>query len=246
MDTDAVPAIVDRTAYQAAVDELRLREKAHMKAGDEIAAARRRQPMTELDPDLALVGPDGPVTLLETFEGRSQLVAYHHMWQEGAPASEQCEGCTFFTAQVRELETIHSRDTTYAIFCQGPYDESSRYRDFMGWEMPWYSAQDAAGALQVDRASFMLACYLQHEGRVFETYWTTGRGVEPMSTTYGLLDLTAYGRHEEWEDSPTGWPEQWGREGENPFRSDGRPIAQWARIRTGCSDDLSGSGAARA
>jgi predicted dithiol-disulfide oxidoreductase (DUF899 family) len=239
MDNDAVPVIADRAEYQAALDELRQREKAHTRAGDALAASRRRLPMTELDPSIALVGPDGPITLLETFEGRSQLIAYHHMWSTGKPAAEQCEGCTFFTAQVRELETIHSRDTTYAIFCQGPYAESARYRDFMGYDMPWYSAEDAAEALHGDRASFMLACYLRHDGRVFETYWTTGRGVEPMSTTYGLLDLTVYGRQEVWEDSPAGWPKPWQRDGENPFRTGGRPIAQWARLRAGYSDTLS-------
>ena len=59
----------------------------------------------------------------------------------GHPAAEQCEGCTWVTTQVSELSYLHSRDITYAVFCQGPYDESVRYRDFMGWDMPWYSAR---------------------------------------------------------------------------------------------------------
>src|SRR5262249_31353916 len=67
----------------------------------------------------------------------------------GRPAPEQCEGCTFFTSQVRELSYIHSRDVTFAVFCQGPYEESARYRDFMGWEMPWYSAKDSLDTLLV-------------------------------------------------------------------------------------------------
>jgi hypothetical protein len=62
------------------------------------------------------------------------------MRDPGRPAAEQCEGCTVFIAQVRELSYLHSRDATYATFCQGPYDESIRYRDFMGWDQPWYSA----------------------------------------------------------------------------------------------------------
>jgi predicted dithiol-disulfide oxidoreductase (DUF899 family) len=86
-ETAAVPAIVDRTAWQEAVDELRLREKAHTRAGDAVAAARRRLPMTELDPAIPLVGADGPVTLLDVFEGRRQLIAYH-MWHAGKPAEE--------------------------------------------------------------------------------------------------------------------------------------------------------------
>jgi predicted dithiol-disulfide oxidoreductase (DUF899 family) len=77
---------------------------------------------------------------LDAFEGRRLLIAYYFMWYTGHPAAEQCEGCTLYTSQVRELSFLHSRDVTYATFCQGPYEESVRYRDFMGWEMPWYSA----------------------------------------------------------------------------------------------------------
>lgn len=73
---------------------------------------------------------------------------------------------------------------------------------------------------------------------MFETYWTRGRGVEVMAPTYGLLDMTAHGRQERWEDSPAGWPRRWGADGERPYRTDGRPTAQWSRLRAGRSDDL--------
>jgi predicted dithiol-disulfide oxidoreductase (DUF899 family) len=99
--------------------------------------------MVEVDASLALIGPQGPLTLLEAFEGRRQLIAYYFMWHTGHPAPEQCEGCTWVTSQVRELSYIHSRDATFAVFCQGPFPESARYRDFMGWQMPWYSAKDS-------------------------------------------------------------------------------------------------------
>src|SRR6202050_4370039 len=145
------PQVVGRSTFQAELDALRIREKAHTHEGDAIAAARRRLPMVEMDPSITLIGPNGPVTLLDTFEGRRQLIAYYFMWHTGHPAPEQCEGCTWVTTQVRELSYIHSRDVTFAVFCQGPYEESSRYRDFMGWEMPWYSAQDSLGVLLVGR-----------------------------------------------------------------------------------------------
>ena len=143
--TDALegPRIVDRGAFQAELDALRVREKAHTREGDAIAAARRRLPMVEVDGATPLIGERGAVTLLDAFEGRRMLIAYYFMWNTGHPAPEQCEGCTWVTSQVRELSYIHSRDVTYATFCQGPYEESIRYRDFMGWEMPWYSAQDS-------------------------------------------------------------------------------------------------------
>jgi predicted dithiol-disulfide oxidoreductase (DUF899 family) len=115
----SLPAAVDRATFQADLDRLRVREKAHAREGDAIAAARRRLPMVEVDANLALTGPHGPLTLLDAFEGRRQLIAYYFMWQAGRPAAEQCEGCTWVTTQVAELSYLHSRDITYAVFCQG-------------------------------------------------------------------------------------------------------------------------------
>jgi predicted dithiol-disulfide oxidoreductase (DUF899 family) len=237
--TPSLPTSVARTTFQAELDRLRAREKAHSREGDAIAAARRRLPMVEVDAKLALTGPHGPVTLLDAFEGRRQLVAYYFMWYPGRPAPEQCEGCTWCTTQVTELSYLHSRDITYAVLCQGPYDESVRYRDFMGWDMPWYSAQASLDALLVGRQSGVmhLVSYVRDGDRVFETYWTNYRGVEAMDNNYALIDLTVYGRQEPWEDSPPGWPQQWG-EGPARMRTGGRPIAQWPRLEAGRSDDL--------
>src|SRR5208283_1468779 len=148
-DELGAPKIVDRATFQAELDALRVREKAHTKEGDAIAAARRRLPMVKVDGATPLIGEHGPVTLLDVFEGRRMLLAYYFMWHPGHPAPEQCEGCTWLTSQVRELSYIHSRDVTYATFCQGPYEESARYRNFMGWEMPWYSAKDSLETLLV-------------------------------------------------------------------------------------------------
>lgn len=241
--TPPVPPTVDRASFQSELDRLRVREKAHMTEGDAIAAARRRLPMVEVDASLELIGPDGPVTLLGAFEGRRQLIVYYFMWHDGHPAPEQCEGCTWVTTQVAELSYLHSRDITYAVFCQGPYDESSRYREFMGWEMPWYSAQyDTLDTLLVDRRVGMMhiVCYLRDGDRVFETYWTTRRGVEAMDYSYALMDLTVYGRQEPWEQSPPGWPQTWQVDGSNT-RMNGRPIPQWSRLAAGRSDALDAS-----
>jgi predicted dithiol-disulfide oxidoreductase (DUF899 family) len=240
--TPPAPEVVDRVTWQAAIDELRTREKAHTHEGDAIAAARRRLPMVEVDPAIPVVGAGGPVPLLEVFEGRSQLISYYFMWHHGHPAAEQCEGCTFYTHQVAELSYLHSRDITYAVFCQGPYAESIRYHDFMGWTTPWYSVQDSAAALLTGRevGRMYLVSYLRRGDRVFETYWTTIRGVETMDYSYALMDLTVYGRQEPWEDSPAGWPQEWLVDGTN-LRRGGRPIAQWARLQAGHSDDLGGT-----
>ena len=253
MTDTPLPPVVDRAAFEADLDALRVREKAHTREGDSIAAARRRLPMVEVDASIPLTGPDGPdapVSLLAAFEGRRLLIAYYFMWHLGHSAAGQCEGCTWVTTQVTELSYLHSRDITFAVFCQGPYPESARYRDFMGWDLPWYSAQDSLDVLlgAPKRPGMMhLVCYVRDGGRVFETYWTTLRGVETMDNNYALMDLTVYGRQEAWEDSPPGWPQH-----RSNVRSDGgapdwppvkawpggRPIAQWPRLDAGRSDDL--------
>jgi predicted dithiol-disulfide oxidoreductase (DUF899 family) len=255
------PPAVDRTTFERQLAALRAREKAHTREGDAIAAARRRLPMVEVAADTPLLGPHGSVTLLDVFEGRRQLVAYFFMWWPGRPAAEQCEGCTWVISHVGELAYLHSRDITFAVLCQGrntaygpgdaqtSYDESLRYRAFMGWTMPWYSAQPSLDTLLVGREHglFHLVCYLREGDRVFETYWTKRRGAEAVDDSYALMDLTVYGRQEEWEDSPADWP----RLGQAtrtlggppdwlPLRgeSGGRPTSQWPRLEAGRSDDL--------
>lgn len=248
LNNDALPRVADRATFQAELDALRAREKAHTRGGDAIAAARRRLPMVEVDATLRLTGPHGELTLLDAVEGRTLLIAYYFMWHPGHPSAEQCEGCTWVTSQVTELSYLHSLDITFTVFCQGPYNESRRYRDFMGWEIPWYSAQDSLKALLVGRriGRMHIVCYLRDGERVYETYWTI-RGVEVMDYSYALMDLTVYGRQEAWEDSPPGWPQRghltrtgvgapdWPRESAWPG---GRPTAQWPRIQAGRSDEL--------
>jgi predicted dithiol-disulfide oxidoreductase (DUF899 family) len=239
-DEFGAPEVTDRAIFQAKLDALRVREKAHMKEGDAIAAARRRLPMVAVDGATPLIGDRGSVTLLDAFEGRRILIAYYFMWHTNHTASEQCEGCTHFTSQVRELSYIHSRGATYATICQGPHAPCARYRDFMGFEMPWYSASQASletllVGRQVNRMH--IVCYLRRGSDVFETYWTTRRGVEAMDNSYRLLDLTAYGRQETWEDSPPDWPQRF-EANAGQWRIDGRPTAQWSRLKAGNSDDL--------
>lgn len=237
-DQLGAPKTVDRRTFQAELDALRVREKAHTREGDAIAAARRRLPMIEVDGATPLIGERGAVTLLDAFEGRRMLIAYYFMWSTGKPAAEQCEGCTFSTTHIKELAYLHSRDVTYATFCEGPYAESARYHDFMGWPMPWYSVPpESVDRLIANRHFGILVAYLRNGDKVYETYWTTGRGNELMAPSYGLLDLTVYGRQEFWENSPEGWPQRWGSQGDQ-MRQDGRPTAQWPRLRAGHSDDL--------
>ena len=93
----------------------------------------------------------------------------------------------------------------------------------------------SAGDLSVHSLNESLALKSGNGDRVFETYWTTLRGVEAMDYSYGLLDLTVYGRQETWEDSPAGWPQS---PVMSHLRTNGRPTAQWSRLEAGRTDDL--------
>ncbi|GAA4794688.1 DUF899 family protein [Actinomycetospora chlora] len=247
------PPLTDRATYEAAVADLRVREKAHTHEGDAIAAARRRLPAVEVDPATPLVGAQGPTTLLDAFEGRRQLIAYYFMWYPGAAAADQCEGCTWITSHTGELSYLHSRGITYATFCQGPYAESARYRDFMGWDVPWYSADGSLDALlppPKQPGLMHLVCYLREGDRVLETWWTTRRGVEAVDQSYRLMDLTVFGRQEPWEDGPPGRPAACTHQRTDAGAPDwppvaswpgGRPIPQWPRLDAGHDDDLTGA-----
>jgi predicted dithiol-disulfide oxidoreductase (DUF899 family) len=169
----ATPPIVERAAWQEQIDALRVREKAHTREADAIAAARRRLPMVEVDATIPLIGPAGEVRLIDTFEGRAQLFASYMMWYDGAPAAEQCEGCTKDNAQVGELSYLHSRDVTFAVFCQGPFLESDRYRAFLGWELPFYSVPERSREVLIAGRHFGMKCAFC--ARVIASSRPTGR-----------------------------------------------------------------------
>jgi predicted dithiol-disulfide oxidoreductase (DUF899 family) len=218
--------IVSRDEWNAARAELLEREKEHTHASDALAAARRRLPMTPMEP-VSVVGPKGPVPLQEVFDGRKMLVVYHFMWNKGAPHHKQCEGCTFSQAAMSAAVCAYlgERDVTYAVFSSGPLDEIIAYRNFMGWTTPWYSTADS-GQTIATRDGGDLRCYLKTDDQVLQTYETKWRGIEAMMPSLQLLDLTPYGRQEKWENSPKSAQLD---EAGSWWRRDGRPIAQWTR-----------------
>ncbi|MGK5684723.1 DUF899 family protein [Actinoplanes sp. URMC 104] len=229
------PPVVDLATWQAARDELLIREKAHTREGDAIAAARRRLPMVEVDGGVEVVGPDGPVPFVSLFQGRDELVVYKHMWYDGAPHQGQCEGCTNAAWHLRDAVYLNARGVSLAIVTTGRWAEVAPFVAFMGYTQPWYSVRDVPEP--VGGAMGYLACFLRDGDRVFLTYSTTGRGTEPAEGSFALLDMTPYGRGEAWEDKPAGWPE--GRHACWYWRSDAdgnadwgptsRPVPQWTR-----------------
>jgi predicted dithiol-disulfide oxidoreductase (DUF899 family) len=240
------PPVVDRATWQAARDELLVREKAHTREGDAIAAARRRLPMVEFDGTVEVVGPDGPVPFLDLFEGRDELVVYKHMWYDGAPPQWQCEGCTTTAWHLKDAVYLNARGVSFAIVTTGRWEEVASFVDFMGYTQPWYSVRGLDEP--VGGSMGYMTCYLRDGDRTFLTYSTTGRGTERVNGSLGLLDMTPYGRREGWEDVPDGWPEAieagapvggHGAPISSAWRSDAdgnakwgptsRPVPQWTR-----------------
>jgi predicted dithiol-disulfide oxidoreductase (DUF899 family) len=221
--TTAAPPIVDRDAWLREREALLVREKAHTREGDAIAAARRRLPMTEVTPR-ALRGEHGPTSMLDIFEGRDQLVVYKHMWHRGQPFEAQCEGCTLGVSNLHTTVYLEEGGVTFAVFGEGPYEEMAPFREFMGYKNPWYSTDGIDDPAYAGGGA--ITCFLRRDDRIFLTYETTGRGVEAILVALNVLDLTAFGRQEVWEDSPEGWPQ-------GPkahfWRRDGRPTLQWTR-----------------
>ena len=206
-DAPARPPIVDADTWRRELDELRVREKAATRELDAIAAQRRRLPMVAL-PDYTLDGAEGPVRLVDVFDGRTQLITYHHMWSPGA--EWQCGGCTGFTSQFTRLDFLDAYDARFVIVTQGEIGEALAYRDKVGNQMAWYSTAHSPFGADVDAppgGGFGVNVFLRHGDQVFRTWHTNGRGTEQLSHTFPLIDLLPYGRRESWQDSPDGWPQ---------------------------------------
>lgn len=202
----AKPPVVDQKTWRAALDDLRQREKAATRELDAIAAQRRRLPMVELR-DYTLVGADGPVRLADVFKGKSQLIVYNHMWFEGE--EWQCGGCTSLTTQYTRLGFLDNYDARFVIVTNGPIDEALAYREKVGNTMEWYSSADSPFGADVDAGpgeGFGVNVFLRDGDTVYRTWHSNGRGTEQLSYTFALVDVLPYGRQEEWQDSPEGWP----------------------------------------
>ena len=194
------PPVVDLATWRAARDELLVREKAHTREGDAIAAARRRLPMVELDGKTEVVGPDGPVPFLDLFQDRDELVVYHSMWYDGAPHQGQCEGCTFSLWHLKDAVYLNARGVSFAVLTSGRWDEVASTS--ISWVSPSPGTRCGAWRPRIGTEEGHTVCYLRDGDRVFLTYSTTGRGNEPVDATLGLLDMTPYGRREAWERDP--------------------------------------------
>jgi predicted dithiol-disulfide oxidoreductase (DUF899 family) len=200
------PKIVSAEEWERERAQLLIAEKEATRLLDGIAARRRRLPMVSFDNARYLFdAPEGQRTLIDLFEGRPQLVIYQFM-NVGPDAF--CPGCTHFTNNVVDLSELAGNDVSWANVSTMPLAQIEMYKAQMGWTMTFVSSHgttfaDDCGAT----GGFMLSVFLRNGMDVFRTYATTARGVDRLLFVNNILDLAPYGRQEDWEDSPPGWPQ---------------------------------------
>ncbi len=206
MDT---PPTVSRAEWDAAREKLLANEKALTRARDALAAERRRMPWMAVEKAYRFEGPSGAATLLDLFEGRRQLIVYRFFFEPGVSGWPErgCGGCSFLADQVADLAHLHARDTTLAFASRAPQPDIARWKARMGWTMPWYTVTDDFD-VDFDVGEWHGTNAFVRDGeKVFRTYFIDNRGDEAMGSTWNYLDITAFGRQEDWEDSPEGYPQ---------------------------------------
>ncbi|PSN10271.1 DUF899 domain-containing protein [filamentous cyanobacterium CCT1] len=232
--TLAHPPVVSTDIWLAERKALLADEKELTKQRDRVNAKRRRLPMVKLEKTYRFDGPTGPTSLLDLFEGRLQLLVYHFMfapeWDNG------CSGCTGLVNALGDLSLLGDRDTTLVLVSRAPLAKLEAYKARHQWTLPWVSSFDSDfnydfhASLDASVAPMQynyrdlssldeqehytagerhgMSVFFRIDDDVFHTYSTYARGCEGLTDAYSLLDLTPYGRQEDFEDSPPGWPQQ--------------------------------------
>jgi predicted dithiol-disulfide oxidoreductase (DUF899 family) len=201
-----LPKIVSAEKWEQERDELLIAEKEATRLLDGIAARRRRLPMVAFDnARYVFDAPEGSKTLIDLFDGRPQLVIYQFM---DIGPDEFCPGCTHFTNNVVDLAGLADNDVSWSTVSNMPLGQIEEYKARKGWTLPFVSSHgttfaDDCGVV----GGFMLSVFLRDGTDVFRTYATTARGVDRLLFVNNMLDLAPYGRQEDWEDSPSGWPQ---------------------------------------
>jgi predicted dithiol-disulfide oxidoreductase (DUF899 family) len=205
---------VSRAEWEAAHAQLLAKEKAATRARDALAAERRRLPMLRIDKRYEFDGTAGPVPLLDLFDGRPQLILYSFMFAPGVNGWPEagCPGCSFFVDNIGNIAHLNARGVSIALVSRAPLEAIERYRRRMDWTLPWYSSSQSdfntdIGVTTAAGEGHRVNVFLREADSIFYTYYTSSRGTETLGSTWGLLDLTPFGRQETWEDSPPGRPQ---------------------------------------
>lgn len=204
------PPIVSAREWDTALKEMLVKEKEVQRARDALAAQRRRMPWTPVEKQYTFDGPDGKASLLDLFDGRRQLIVYRAFIEPGTGdwPEHGCTGCSLMADHVPNLAHLHARNTTFVYASLASQPELERMKAKMGWQhIPWYTmTDDFAKDFGVDEWHGTTA-FIRDGDRMFKTYFINGRGDEVFVNTWNLLDMTALGRQEAWEDSPEGYPQ---------------------------------------
>lgn len=231
--TVAHPKVASRSEWLTDRKALLAEEKELTRQRDRVNAQRRRLPMVKLDKAYIFEGTKGQTSLLELFEDHRQLIVYHFMfdpdWDKG------CSGCTGFVNALGDLTLLRDRDSRLVLISRAPLAKLEQYKAHQGWSLPWVSSygsdfnydfhvtlDESIAPLQYNyrdqqegqETHFMtgenhgLSVFFRLDDDIFHTYSTYARGVESLTDAYSLLDVTPYGRQEDFEDSPPGWPQR--------------------------------------
>jgi len=232
----AKPRIVSQDQWRAERLCLLRHEKELTRQYDKVNADRRRLPMVRLEKPYSFDGPDGKRTLADLFEGRKQLIVYHFMfdpeWEKG------CSGCTGYVDALGDISMLNDRDTTFVLISRAPLTKLQAYKASNGWKFPWYSSfgsdfnydfhvtndekiapveynykskeelEETGSPNAASGEEHGLSVFFRNGDEVYHTYSTYARGTESLTDSYRLLDMTPYGRQEDFEDSPPGWPQK--------------------------------------
>jgi predicted dithiol-disulfide oxidoreductase (DUF899 family) len=203
----AKPEIVSAEEWEQARGELLVEEKQATRTLDALAARRRRLPMVKFADSYVFDTPAGPKSLAELFDGHGQLVVYQFM---NLGPDRFCPGCTGFVSNIptRVLTGLAGVGVAWAVVSDMPLTQIEAYKAEKGWTLPFVSSQGTSFAADCGAGGgFVLSVFLRDGDDVYRTYSTTARGVDRLVFSNNVLDLLPYGRQEDWEDSPPGWPQ---------------------------------------
>jgi predicted dithiol-disulfide oxidoreductase (DUF899 family) len=212
-------SIVSQSEWLKARKALLAKEKSFTKARDALSQQRRELPWVKVDKPYVFEGPDGKETLVDLFDGRSQLIVYHFMlgpgWQAGCPScsylADHFDGANIHLAQ---------RDVSLVIVSRAPLAEIQAYQKRMGWKCKWVSSygsdfnhdfhvsftkDEMAGEVEYNYAKEKfpseeapgLSAFIKDNGVVFHTYSAYARGLDILVGAYNFLDMAPKGRDED-------------------------------------------------
>ena len=203
------PPIVSPEKWEAARQQLLVKEKELTRAHDALAAERRRMPWVAVQKDYVFDGPKGKASLVDLFDGRRQLIVYRAFYEPGVKGWPEhgCVGCSFMADQVADVSHLNARDTTLVFASRAPQSNIARLKARFGWKIPWVTITDSFDADFGVGEWHGTNAFIRDGAKVFRTYFINNRGDEQMGNTWNYLDMTPLGRQERWEDSPDGYPQ---------------------------------------